>query len=129
MRMSAGINPVHLDTRGGVMAVANYHGPDTTTEDDGTAGVSTLKVRVCGHVCVAMVAMRVAMRVDMRVDMCADDAYVHALDTPFGDADMRLQTGYAVGDADARFQIVYTAGDAPNASPKRISWFEMGCHC
>ena len=42
--LAPGINPVHIDTQVGVLAVANYHDPDTTTEDNGESGVSTLTV-------------------------------------------------------------------------------------
>jgi len=41
-----GINPVFLDVNvaSTVLAVANYHGPDTTTQDDSTSGIATFLI-------------------------------------------------------------------------------------
>jgi 6-phosphogluconolactonase (cycloisomerase 2 family) len=42
--LAPAMNPVFIDKVGDFIVVANYHGPDDGTKDDGTAGVGSLRV-------------------------------------------------------------------------------------
>jgi 6-phosphogluconolactonase (cycloisomerase 2 family) len=42
--LAPAMNPVFINQLGDYIIVANYHGPDDGTTDDGTAGISSLKV-------------------------------------------------------------------------------------